>query len=75
MKGNLCIFKGISLAMNEKREKRFEKKKNFERLHDNHVLNGVLGNSFAFLLNWEVTIKSANLAKTFLKLIYLKQNT
>ena len=75
MKGNLCIFKGISLAMNEKREKRFERKKNFERLHDNHVLNRVLGNSFAFLLNWEVTIKSANLAKTFLKLIYLKQNT
>ena len=75
MKGNLCIFKGISLAMNEKREKRFERKKNFERLHDNYVLNRVLGNSFAFLLNWEVTIKSANLAKTFLKLIYLKQNT
>ena len=71
MKRNLCIFKGISLAMNEKREKRFERKKNFERLHDNHVLNGVLGNSFAFLLNWEVTIKSASLAKPFLKLIYL----
>ena len=61
--------------MNEKKEKRFEKKKNFERLHNNHILNGVLGNSFAFLHNWEVTIKSANLAKTFLKLIYLKQNT
>ena len=75
MKRNLCIFKGISLAMNEKKEKRFARKKHFEQLHDNHVLNGVLGNSFAFLLNWEVTIKSANLAKTFLKLIYLKQNT
>ena len=58
--------------MNEQKEKRFDRKKNFERLHNNHVLNGVLGDSFAFLLNWEVTIKSANLAKTFLKLIYLK---
>ena len=66
------VFKGISLAMNEKKEKKVERKKNFKRLHNNHVLNGVLGNSFAFLLNWEVTIKSANLAKTFLKLIYLK---
>ena len=75
MKRNLCIFKGISLAMNEKKEKRFEKKKNFERLHNNCVLNGVLKNSFAFLLNCEVTIKSANLAKTFLRLIYLKKNT
>ena len=74
MKRNLCIFKGISLAMNEKKEKRFEKKKNFERLRSNLVLIGVLANSFAFLLNLEVTIKSANLAKTFLKLIYLKQN-
>ena len=72
MKRNLCIFKGISLAVNEKKEKRFERKKNFEQLCNNRVLNGVLGNSFAFLLNWEVTIKSANLAKTFLKLIYLK---
>ena len=67
MKRNLCIFKGISLAQNEK--------KNFERLRNNRVLNGVLGISFAFLLNWEFTIKSANLAKTFLKLIHLKQNT
>ena len=75
MKRNLCIFKGISLAMNEKKEKRFEKKKNFERLLSNRVLIGVLANSFAFLLNLEVTIKSANLAKTFLKVIYLKQNT
>ena len=75
MKRNLCIFKGISLAMNEKKEKRFEKKKNFERLRNNRVLNGVLGNSFAFLLNWEVPIKRANLAETFVKLIYLKQNT
>ena len=74
MKRNLCIFKGISLAMNEKKEKRFEKKKNFKRLWNNHVLNGVLKNSYDFLLNWQVTIKSANLAKTFLKLIYLKQN-
>ena len=74
MKRNLCTFKGISFAMNEKKEKRFEKKKKIERLHNNCILNGVLGNSFAFLLNWEVTIKSANLAKTFLKLIYLKQN-
>ena len=73
MKRNLCIFKGISLAMNEKKEKRFEKKKNFKRLRNNHVLNWVLGNSFAFLLNWEVTIKSANSAKNFLKLIF-KQN-
>ena len=54
-----------------RKRKRFARKKNFERLHDNHVLNGVLGNSFAFLLNWEVTIKSASLAKPFLKLIYL----
>ena len=61
--------------MNEKKEKRFEKKKNFERLRNNRVLNGVLGNPFAFLLNWEFTIKSANLAKPFLKLIHLKQNT
>ena len=75
MKRNLCIFKVISLAMNQKKEKRFEKKKNFEILRNNRVLNGVLGNSFAFLLNWEVAIKRANLAKTFLKLIYLKQNT
>ena len=75
MKGNLCIFKGISLAMNEKKEKRFEKKKNFERLRNNRVLIGVLSNSFAFLLNLGVTIKSENLAKPFLKLIYLKQNT
>ena len=73
MKRNLCIFKGISLAVNEKKEKRFEKNKNFKRLCNNYILNGVLINSFAFLLNWEVTIKSANLAKTFLKLI-LKQN-
>ena len=73
MKRSLCIFKGISLAMNQKKEKRFEKK-NFERLRNNRVLNGVLGNSFAFSFNWEVTIKSANLAKTFLKLIYLKEN-
>ena len=65
VKRNLCIFKGISLAMNKKKEKRFKKKKNFERLHNNRILNGVLGNSFAFLLNWEVTINSANLAKTF----------
>ena len=72
-KRNLCIFKGISLAVNEKKEKRFEKNKNFKRLCNNYILNGVLINSFAFLLNWEVTIKSANLAKTFLKLI-LKQN-
>ena len=75
MKRNLCIFKGISLAMNEKKEKRFEKKKNFERLRNNRVLIGVLSNSFAFLLNLGVTIKSENLAKPFLKLIYLKQNT
>ena len=61
--------------MNEKKEKIFEKKKNLERLHNNHILNGVLGNSFASLLSWEVAIKSANLAKTFLKLTYLKQNT
>ena len=61
--------------MNEKIEKRCEKKKNLERLCDYRVLNWVLGNSFAFLLNWKVTIKSANLAKTFSKLIYLKQNT
>ena len=56
MKRNLCIFKGISLAMNGKKEKRFEKKKNFERLHINRVLNGILGNSFAFFLNWEVKV-------------------
>ena len=55
-----------------KRKKRFEKKKNLKRLHNNRVLNGLLGNSFAIMLNWEVTIKSANLAKSFLKLIYLK---
>ena len=67
MKRNLCIFKGISLAMNEKKEKRFEKKKNFKRLWNNHVLNGVLENSFDFLLSWEVTIKSANLAKNLLE--------
>ena len=73
MKRNLCIFKAISPAVNEKNEKRFEKNKNFKRLCNNYILNGVLINSFAFLLNWEVTIKSANLAKTFLKLI-LKQN-
>ena len=73
MKRNLCIFKGISPAVNEKNEKRFKKNKNFKRLCNNYILNGVLINSFAFLLNWEVTIKSANLAKTFLKLI-LKQN-
>ena len=73
MKRNLCIFKAILLAVNENEKK--EKKKNFERLRNNRVLNEVLGNSFAFLLNWEITIKSANLAKTFLKLIYLKQNT
>ena len=73
MKRNLCIFKGISPAVNEKNKKRFEKNKNFKRLCNNYILNGVLINSFAFLLNWEVTIKSANLAKTFLKLI-LKQN-
>ena len=70
MKRNLCIFKGILLAVNENEKK--EKKKNFERLRNNRVLNEVLGNSFAFLFNWEITIKSANLAKTFLKLIYLK---
>ena len=52
-----------------KRKKRFEKDKNFERLRNNRVLNEVLGSSFAFLLNWEITIKSVNLAKTFLKLI------
>ena len=75
MRRNSCIFKHISLVMNEKKEKRFEKKKNFERLRTNRVLNGVLENSFAFLLIWEVTIKSANLAKTFLNLIYLNQNT
>ena len=75
MKRNLCIFKGISLVMNEKKEKRFEKKKNLERLRQNRISNGVLGNSFAFLFNWEVIIKSANLAKAFVKLIYLKQNT
>ena len=74
MKRNLYIFKGISLTMNEKKEKRFEKKKNIESLR-NRVLNGALGNSFAYLLNSEVTLKSANLAKTILKLIYLKQNT
>ena len=39
MKRNLCIFKGISLAMNEKVEKGFEKKKNLERLLDYHILN------------------------------------
>ena len=65
MKRNLCIFRGISLAMNEKKEKGFEKKKNFERLCNNRVLNGGLGNSFAFLLNQEGTIKSAKLPKTF----------
>ena len=70
MKRNLCIFKGILLAVNENEKK--EKKKNFERLRNNRVLNEVLGNSFAFLFSWEITIKSANLAKTFLKLIYLK---
>ena len=74
MKRNLYIFKGISLTMNEKKEKRFEKKKNIESLR-NRVLNGALGNSFAYLLNSEVTLKSANLAKTILKLIYLEQNT
>ena len=73
MKRNLCIFKGILLAVNENEKK--EKKKNFERLRNNRVLNEVLGNSFAFLFNWKITIKSANLAKTFLKLIHLKQNT
>ena len=51
--------------MNEKKEKGFEKKKNFERLCNNRVLNGGLGNSFAFLLNQEGTIKSAKLPKTF----------
>ena len=50
MKRNLCIFKGTSLVMNEKNEKRFEKKKNFERLRNNRVLNGILGNSCAFSL-------------------------
>ena len=70
MKRNLCIFKGISPAVNEKNEKRFEKNKYFKRLCNNYILNGVLINSFAFL---EVTIKSANLARTSLKLI-LKQN-
>ena len=74
MKRNLCIFKGTSLVMNEKNEKRFEKKKNFERLRNNRILNGILGNSCAFSLYWEVTIKSVNLAKHFLKLIYLEQN-
>ena len=44
MKRNLCILKGISLAMNEKKEKRFEEKKNFQRLCNNRVLNEVLGN-------------------------------
>ena len=34
------IFKGTSLAMNEKKEKSFEKKKNFEILRNNRVLNG-----------------------------------
>ena len=75
MKRNLYIFKGISLAMNEKKEKRFEKKKNIERFCNNRVLNGVLGKSSVFLLSWEVTVKSANLTKTSLKLVYLKQNT
>ena len=65
MKRNLCIFKGISLAMNEKKEKRFEKKKNFERLRNNRVLNGVLENSFAFLLNWEVNLKAQIWQKPF----------
>ena len=39
-----------------KRKKRFEKKKNFEILRNNRVLNGVLGNLAAFLLNWEMAM-------------------
>ena len=65
MKRNLCVFKGISLAMNEKKEKRFEKKKNFERFRINYILNGVLGNSFAFLLNREVNLKAQIWQKPF----------
>ena len=74
-KETYVFLKAYHLQWMRKRKKRFEKEKNFERLRNNRVLNEVLGNSFAFLLNWEITIKSANLAKTFLKLIYLKQNT
>ena len=34
--------------MNEKKKKRFQKKKNFKRLRTNRLLNGVLESSFAF---------------------------
>ena len=44
--------------MNEKKEKRFEKKKNFERLCNNRILNGVLENSFAFLTIGKLQLKA-----------------
>ena len=72
-KETYVFLKAYHLQWMRKTKKRFEKNKNFKRLCNNYILNGVLINSFAFLLNWEVTIKSANLARTSLKLI-LKQN-
>ena len=68
-KETYAFLKAYHLQWMRKRKKRFEKDKNFERLRNNRVLKEVLGSSFAFLLNWEITIKSADLAKTFLKLI------